>query len=119
LHAAYYGCELCQKVWSWIQEIQKQEINTDLEQDPNDPQVRKELISEVQSILNLDTQNIKEFFKNTPMNRAKPWAHKRNAILIAVHFDLKELKQDILNLKLDKTLPDFSAELIDWASQKM
>lgn len=115
----YYGCDLCQTVCPWNQKIYKHEFKSAVALDPKDPQNRKDLIAEIQSILKLDTQNIKEFFKNTPMNRAKPWAHKRNAILVAVHFDLKELKQDILNLKHDKTLPDFSEELIDWAIQKL
>lgn len=116
----YYGCDLCQTVCPWNQKVYKGTLE---EHDPANPQYRKELIAEIKSILQLDNQNIKEFFKNTPMNRAKPWAHKRNAILITVHFNLTELKQDLLNLKMDKTLPessaDFFKELIDWALQKI
>jgi hypothetical protein len=52
------------------------------------------------------------------MNRAKPWAHKRNAILVAVHYDLKELKQDLLNIE-GEHLPEQLKELIDWAVKKL
>ena len=114
----YYGCDLCQTVCPWNQKIYKEslkESNCDLDLSKD----RKELVAEIKSILNLDTQNLKTFFKNTPMNRAKPWSHKRNAILVAVHYDLKEIKQDLLNLKLDKDLSDQLKELIDWAIQKI
>ncbi len=113
----YYGCDLCQTVCPWNQKIYKETLKSF--NDPGPTQDRSELIAEIRSILDLDIQNTKTFFKNTPMNRAKPWAHKRNAILVAVHYDLKELKQDLLNLKNDETLPNFSQELIDWAIQKM
>jgi epoxyqueuosine reductase len=107
----YYGCDLCQTVCPWNNKIYKEEFkqNTlDLSTD------RESLIAEIQSILNLDSQNLKTFFKDTPMNRAKPWAHKRNAILVAVHYDLKELKQNIFEQN-DENLK----ELIDWAVKKL
>jgi epoxyqueuosine reductase len=112
----YYGCDLCQTVCPWNQKIYKEELkNENLDPSLNRPQ----LIAELKEILNLDTQNLKELFKNSPMNRAKPWAHKRNAILVAVHYDLKELKQDLLIAlviaKGDKNLE----ELVNWAINKL
>lgn len=110
----YYGCDLCQTVCPWNQKIYKGKLETH-ELDLRTDKDRDELIAEIKSILKLDAKNTKEFFKNTPMNRAKPWAHKRNAILIAVQFDLKDVKQDLLNTQEDENLK----ELIAWAVKKL
>lgn len=99
----FYGCDLCQTVCPWNQKMYGSEIkNLDLDLSKD----RSDLVQEIRTILNLDSQSIKTFFKNTPMNRAKPWAHKRNAILVALHHNLLELKQDILRLKDEENLKD-------------
>lgn len=108
----YYGCDLCQTVCPWNQKIYKEKLEG-LTLDP--VKDRAELIAEIRSILKLDATGVKTFFKDTPMNRAKPWAHKRNAILVAVHHNLKEIKQDLLSLEPDENL----GELINWAKQKL
>ena len=109
----YYGCDLCQTVCPWNQKIYKRNLNENLELDPI--KERAALVKETRKILQSSAEELKDFFKNTPMNRAKPWAHKRNAILIAAHFKITELKQDILNLSTDEKLKDVAT----WALKKI
>lgn len=109
----YYGCDLCQTVCPWNQKVYKGKIEKNLEQDPE--KNRADLVEETRKILISSSEELKQLFKETPMNRAKPWAHKRNALLIAAHFKMTELKQNIFNLCNDEKLK----ELATWALRKI
>jgi epoxyqueuosine reductase len=107
MEAWYFGCDLCQTVCPWNQHLFKAEMKKELETPP----ATKELENEILLILKATPEELKKMFDKTPLLRAKPWAHKRNAILVAVHYGLSSLKEDIAALKTDENL----TTLVDWA----
>ncbi len=107
----YYGCDLCQTVCPWNQKIYKTEMKKELEKPPLTPELAKEILM----ILRATPAEIKDMFKTTPMLRAKPWAHKRNAITVAVHYKISSLKEEIAALKDEENLTD----IVQWALEQL
>lgn len=87
----YFGCDICQTVCPWNQKVWGAQIQV--------PEIKNEsVIEDLTKILNATNEELKTWFKGTPLERAKPWAHKRNAIIVAVNYRLKDLISIIQNL---------------------
>lgn len=109
----YFGCDMCQTICPWNQKLFKQEMVQELSSYTEKDKV--DLESDLRKILRASNSEIQEFFKDTPLLRAKPWAHKRNAIIVLVNCNLSNLKDDIAKLKDDEKLSD----LVSWAMQEL
>ncbi len=105
----YYGCDLCQTVCPWNHKTFGAKIDLNMQQN-NPTTYRAEIESEILKILNSTDGDLLSWFKGTPLERAKPWAHRRNAILVAVNLGLKDLSETIQKIQEPKL-----QELKAWA----
>lgn len=106
----YYGCDLCQTVCPWNQHIFKTEMAAELNYNLNENS-KQILFDELRMILTSSDAELKKLFQKTPMMRAKPWAHKRNAILVAVNQGFKSMDAQIEALL---STPELT-EIATWA----
>lgn len=104
----YFGCDICQTVCPWNQKHFGAKLT-------EKTQNREDLIRELKQILMATDADLKELFQGTPLSRAKPWAHKRNALILIHHHNVKELGPEVRllfeNDKLD--------ELAKWTWNKI
>ncbi len=100
----YFGCDICQTVCPWNQKA----LGTKLNHKDVD---RAALVNEIREILESSDASIKRLFTGTPLERAKPWAHKRNALILVSHHRLNELSDSIRPLLAHEKLK----ELAGWA----
>lgn len=110
----FFGCDLCQTVCPWNQKIFKDQLFTQskLSLSATD---RKELIQDLQFVLNASGKTLQKSFYGLALARAGSFGLKRNAIIVAANQNLFELKEDILKLKNNEKL----AELVNWALEKL
>ncbi len=113
LEGWYFGCDLCQTVCPWNQKIYKTEMQQELA--PATIPDLDLLKDELKWILTATPDQLKMAFAGTPLLRAKPWAHKRNAILVAVHYNMRSLKPLIQFLKEQEEL----SEIAHWAIKQL
>ncbi len=100
----YFGCDICQTVCPWNQKNFSAQL---VEKSTN----REVLVQEIRQVLTSSDAELKQLFTGTPLERAKPWAHKRNAMIVASHHQLHEVSDCIENLLTDEKLK----ALADWA----
>lgn len=110
----YFGCDLCQTVCPWNQKIYKIEMQQELKPTQSLDDL-DQLKDELKWILTASPEQLKTVFAGTPLLRAKPWAHKRNAILIAVHHSIRSLAPLIEYLKHEEELTEVAA----WALREL
>lgn len=95
----FYGCDICQAVCPWNEKLLGQnflgtkaelgvaaETALDLEKED-----REVLIKDIKDLLGVSNKKIQKRFFGSPMNRANANMHKRNAIRLALYFELSEL----------------------------
>lgn len=99
----YFGCDICQTVCPWNHKHYKT---------PDSPEnARSELINDLRLILTSSGKSLERLFAGTPLTRASRFGHIRNAILVATHRGLYELRAEISSFSKDERL----APLVEWS----
>ena len=87
----FFGCDLCQTVCPW-----NIKVHGDLVREPSvDTGDRARLIEEMRMILTTSNSQLEKMFRGTPLSRAGGFGLKRNALLVCMHFGLRELEADV------------------------
>ena len=112
----FFGCDICQNVCPWNEKIHgfkvKDEASVKLK--PSLEQ-SKELENELREILTSSNKQLEKKYQSTPLERAKGFGLKRNALVVAANMGLKELKSEITAYKNDPKL----GELAAWALSRL
>jgi epoxyqueuosine reductase len=90
--AWFFGCDICQQVCPWNEKAFGKTLLAELRSAPAD---REGLLTELKWILTSSNNHLQRAFSGTPLTRAGGRGLKRNAILVAVHHGLSELKSEI------------------------
>lgn len=108
----YFGCDICQTVCPWNQKAFGKEAFAQSE--TTNPSSHLE--AELEEILKSSNRQLLSRFSGTSLSRATPFGHRRNAILLAVKYNLKSLSGEIsrLGAEFEKL-----RELSDWALSKI
>ena len=101
----FFGCDICQTVCPWNQKVLRTETPKE--------SAREELLREVEALLKSTHSQIEKRFKGTPLLRARPWAHKRNAIVLAANKGLIEALPWIRECSLQPRLQEVALWAID------
>ncbi|RME17463.1 MAG: tRNA epoxyqueuosine(34) reductase QueG [Bdellovibrio sp.] len=84
----FFGCDICQQVCPW---------NIKVYGAPSTPSPSREgLIRDLLWILKSSNKKLLKTLKDTPLIRARATGLKRNAMIIATHFKLHELKEAVM-----------------------
>ncbi len=124
-----FGCDICQTVCPWNQKILvnhlvESNLDSNLESNLKHDNFSQlfpmqsnlsERAEELSWILRSSRKELARFFKNSPFSRAAGWKLQRNAIIVAVNLNLKQLLPDIERFELDDKL----GELVVWAKSKL
>jgi epoxyqueuosine reductase len=106
----YFGCDICQTVCPWNQKAFGKEFFKTPDLD------RNELKDTLKLLLTASNRQIEKIFTGTSLMRASPTSHRRNAILLAVQHQFKDLLEVIRDLKGKSEKLE---ELISWAETKL
>lgn len=98
----FFGCDLCQTACPWNQKIWHNS-NVQIE-NPYSEENRQQWIAELQEILTLSGKQLTRKFEHTALNRARPFGLRRNAIVVAMNQNLKELTEVIEKYVTDPKL---------------
>lgn len=98
----FFGCDLCQTVCPWNQKIWQN--NTIKIEKPYAEENRQQWIAELQEILTLSGKQLTRKFAQTALSRARPFGLRRNAIVVAMNQNLKELTEVIEKYVTDPKL---------------
>ncbi len=106
----FFGCDLCQTVCPWNQKVfqtkfdQQQKILNKSDNEKN------EIIEQLRWLLNTSNKQIQKQLFGTPLARAGGKGLKKNALIVIGNRQLKELKDDVLQMA---NIKEFS-ELANW-----
>lgn len=101
-----FGCDICQTVCPWNLKFSELKSVQNSKQEPS----REEQIAELRWLLTESGNSIVKALKDTPLNRARPWALRRNAIVVAHNLKYTELTPEIEFWREDPKLQ----ELVLW-----
>ncbi len=124
----FFGCDICQTICPWNQKLFEQKLETSsllplnyqLNSPPgrnelNSATQREELVQELRWILTASGKKLMMHFQGTPLQRARPFGLKRNALIVAANKYLPELSPEISALVSDPKL----SELANWVLQQI
>jgi epoxyqueuosine reductase len=101
----YFGCDICQTVCPWNHKhYQKPEAVPSTS-----------LLEDLRLILTSSGKSLERIFAGTPLTRASRFGHLRNAIVVATHRRMLELKPEISSLSKDPRL----APLVEWSLKEL
>lgn len=114
IHDLFFGCDLCQSVCPWNKKVFRP-----LE-DPPAPrglsaETRAALVESLRWILSSSNRAINARVRGTPLERARPFGLRRNALVVAANAGLAELAAEVALLEGDERL----GELARWSSDKL
>ncbi|MCB0414892.1 MAG: tRNA epoxyqueuosine(34) reductase QueG [Bdellovibrionales bacterium] len=99
----FYGCDICQTVCPWNLK------HHSLESPTFD---RQSLILELTQILSSSNKKLMLQLKNSPLNRARGFGLKRNALLVIQNIPLFELKHEVEKLVNDDRLGALATDVL-------
>jgi epoxyqueuosine reductase len=105
----FFGCDICQEVCPWNKKFFRKQP------EPKKQRSRREEIEFLKKILSSSNREIQKQFGQTPLIRARASGLKRNAILVAVKIQAKELLPEIERLCTQDSLQ----EIARWAIAKL
>ncbi len=91
----FFGCDLCQTVCPWNEKSFGKELMRSLTQSSGSV-VDQEMINELKFILNSSNKKLMDYFKESPLSRARGFGLKRNALVLIGNLKIKELKSDVI-----------------------
>ncbi|MGE0763776.1 MAG: tRNA epoxyqueuosine(34) reductase QueG [Bdellovibrionales bacterium] len=104
----FFGCDICQQVCPWNEKVLGQKFKPRTYSDES----REELLNDLRLILNSSNKKLSRIFLGSPLTRAGGRGLKRNAILVAAHYECYELSAEIHQAGQDH--PEL-LELSQWA----
>ena len=112
-----FGCDICQSVCPWNHKFLPA-LAHEASADPTLPLSQEEragLVEDLKFLLTASGKKIEKLILGTPLQRAGPFGLKRNALIVAGNMKLRELSQEVEDLKSNERL----RELATWALEKI
>lgn len=104
----FFGCDICQDVCPW----NKKTLLKFAQEQQNS---REQILSDLRYLLSASGKKLTKDFLGTPLARAGAYGLKRNALLMAAHYQAQELESEIADLKNHPKL----GELAEWCLNKI
>jgi epoxyqueuosine reductase len=98
----FFGCDVCQTVCPWNEKVFGKERMASMSA-PLRP-TTEEVIRDLRWILEASDQELKKFFKDYPLERAKPFGLRRNALTVIGNLKIQELKPLVRELSKNPEL---------------
>lgn len=121
----FYGCDICQAVCPWNEKkygkdflgdksfLKGEDISSDLSVED-----RMGLIEDIRGILNSSNKALTRRFRGSPMTRANPNMHKRNALFLVKNYKLIELESEVKALAETDSTAEYLQSTAIWVLQK-
>lgn len=102
----FFGCDICQDVCPWNQKVFQTKKPIEPKSD------RKKIVKQILEILNSSNKALEKKFKGTPLTRPRGFGLKRNALIVALNINAKEIISELKALDLGLKLNTFKNEII-------
>jgi epoxyqueuosine reductase len=118
-----FGCDICQTVCPWNIKFSRSGVTrspgTGASHVSSHVPSSENLVRDLRFLMTTSGRGLERAFAGTPLMRAGGFGLKRNALLVAVHYKLRELVPEIKNLRSLQAADAKLTELIDWALDRL
>lgn len=107
----FFGCDICQTVCPWNgKAFGREKMASEASPKEKTESEKSDLIRELDLILTASNRELQRRFEGTPLERARGFGLKRNALVVTGNLGLKELLPSVQKLKADKKLGTLALE---------
>ena len=108
----FFGCDICQTVCPWNGKVfGREKMAHEVQPQEKNAKEKQMLVEDLRLILEASNRELQRRFSGTPLERARGFGLKRNAMIVAGNLRLTELLPSVQKLKGDEKLAGLAAEI--------